>query len=108
MIDEIASAYPPDESREMMTLVTDAVPYAYETVTRSPYDSYRHHLHHHHHHHHHHHPHRYRRVYAPTESEYLQGYASSRNPNDRASVIGANAALAASASSLNYRNEHIR
>ncbi|EZA57005.1 Myogenic-determination protein [Ooceraea biroi] len=92
----------------MMTLVTDAVPYAYEAVTRSPYDGYRHHLHHHHHHHHHLHPHRYRRVYAPAESEYLQDYASRRDPNDRASVIGTNVALTASASSLNYCNERIR
>jgi G3E family GTPase len=89
----------------MMTLVTDAVPYAYEAVARSPYDGYRHHLHHHHHHHHH-HPHRYRRVYAPGESEYLQSYATRRpEPSDRANV---NAALAASASSLNYRNERVR
>lgn len=94
--------------REMMTLVTDAVPYAYEATARSPYDGYRHHLHHHHHHHHHPHPHRYRRVYAPTESEYLQeGYIATRvDTNDRARLIGNNAPT--STGSLNYRNDRVR
>ncbi|XP_018308757.1 transcription factor SUM-1 isoform X1 [Mycetomoellerius zeteki] len=92
----------------MMTFMTDTVPYAYEAVTRSAYDGYRHHLHHHHHHHHHpHHPHRYRRVYTPTESEYLQGYVTRRDTDDRARIIGVNNALA-SAGSLNYRNNRVR
>lgn len=92
-----------------MTFVTDTVPYAYDAVTRSAYDGYRHHLHHHHHHHHHHphHPHRYRRVYTPTESEYLQGYVTRRDTDDRARIIGANNALA-STGSLNYRNDRVR
>ncbi|XP_020292624.1 uncharacterized protein LOC109859116 isoform X2 [Pseudomyrmex gracilis] len=80
----------------MMTLVTDAVPYAYEAVTRSPYDGYRHHLHHHH-------PHRYRRVY--TEPEYFQGYLSRRDTDDRARIIGA---TNTSTASLNYRNDRVR
>ena len=98
-----------DGSHEMMTFVTDTVPYAYETVTRSAYDGYRHHLHHHHHHHHHHphHPHRYRRVYTPTESEYLQEYVTRRDTDNRARIIGVNNALA-SAGSLNYRNDRVR
>lgn len=93
---------------EMMTLVTDAVPYAYEAAARTPYDGYRHHLHHHHHHHHHPHPHRYRRVYAPTESEYLQeGYIATQvDADDRARLIDNNALV--SAGSLNYRNDRIR
>lgn len=93
---------------EMMTLVTDAVPYAYEAAARSPYDGYRHHLHHHHHHHHHPHPHRYRRVYAPTESEYLQeGYISARADTDNhARLINNN--VPASTGSLNYRNDRVR
>lgn len=95
-----------DESREMMTFVTDTVPYAYEAVTRSAYDGYRHHLHHHHHHHPH-HPYRYRRVYTPTEPEYLQGYVARRETDDRARIIGANNILA-SAGSLNYRNDRVR
>ncbi|KAM0732906.1 Myogenic-determination protein [Formica fusca] len=92
----------------MMTLVTDAVPYAYEATARSPYDGYRHHLHHHHHHHHHPHPHRYRRVYAPTESEYLQeGYIATRvDTDDRARLIGNN--VPGSTGSLNYRNDRVR
>lgn len=91
-----------------MTLMTDTVPYAYEAVTRSPYDhSYRHHLNHHHHHHHHHHSHRYRRIYTPTESEYLQGYITRRDTDDRTSIISTQHALA-SANSLNYRNERVR
>ncbi|EFN79255.1 Transcription factor SUM-1 [Harpegnathos saltator] len=90
----------------MMTLVTDAVPYGYETVTRPPYDGYRHHhLHHHHHHHHH----RYRRVYTPTEPEYLQSYVSRRDTDDRARIVGGNNALtAAVASPLNYRDRSDR
>lgn len=101
-------AFSDDGSHEMMTFMTDTVPYAYEAVTRSAYDGYRHHLHHHHHHHHHpHHPHRYRRVYTPTESEYLQGYVTRRDTDDRARIIGVNNALA-SAGSLNYRNNRVR
>lgn len=91
-----------------MTLVTDAVPYAYEATARSSYDGYRHHLHHHHHHHHHHpHPHRYRRVYAPTESEYLQeGYISTHvDTDDRARLIANNAPASAG---LNYRSDRVR
>lgn len=91
----------------MMTLVTDAVPYAYEAAARSAYgDGYRHHLHHHHHHHHHHHP-RYRRVYTPTEPEYLQGYVPRRDGDDRAAIIGTGNALA-SAGPLNYRDRNDR
>lgn len=102
---ETSHAFFDDESREMMTFMTDTVPYAYEAVTRSAYDGYRHHLHHHHHHHH---PHRYRRVYTPTEPEYLQGYVTRRDDiDDRARIISANNVLA-SAGSLNYRNDRVR
>lgn len=69
------------DSREMMTLVTDTVPYVYETANRPSYDAYRHHLHfrHHHHHHHHHHHRHHRRLCPTTEPEYLQDYVSRRN-----------------------------
>lgn len=89
----------------MMTLVTDAVPYAYESVTgRSSYESYRHHHLHHHHHHHH----RHRHVYSNTDNEYLQSYVGKRETEDRETRIKGNAeSNLASVGSAHFRHENV-
>lgn len=90
-----------------MTLVTDAAPYAYEMPGRPVYDTYRHqHLHLRHHRHHHRLHHRYhrhhRRVCAPTETEYLQGYLAKRNVDEEERTVAAESTFA-STSSQRYR-----
>ncbi|KAL2729889.1 transcription factor SUM-1-like isoform X3, partial [Vespula maculifrons] len=90
---------------EMMTLVTDTVPYAYDSVTsRSSYDAYRHHHLHHHHHHHH----RHRHIYASTDNEYLSSYIGKRDTEERQMRnVNADNSLA-SVSSAHFRHENVR
>ncbi|XP_046821978.1 transcription factor SUM-1 isoform X2 [Vespa crabro] len=90
---------------EMMTLVTDTIPYAYDSVTsRSSYDTYRHHHLHHHHHHHH----RHRHIYASTDTEYLPSYVSKRDTEERQMRnVNADNSLA-SVSSAHFRHENVR
>ncbi|KAG7201513.1 hypothetical protein KM043_004265 [Ampulex compressa] len=87
----------------MMTLVTDAVPYAYETVTRSTYEGYRHHHAHHRHHHHH----RHRHVYAASGNDYLQGYISKRTNGEQTKADHVGRDLV-SVGSSRYRRDCLR